>query len=146
MSWLPKSKIIVPVDFSGESEQAIQTALEMVEDPANVHLVHVLSPLDTVSPGVVWGDITDESREQAVHECFEKFLEERNISGVTTVVRFGNPGLEIAEYAEQSAADLVIIPSHGYQGVKRMLLGSVAERVIRHVPCSVLVLRRSDAE
>lgn len=146
MSWLPKSKIIVPVDFSGESEQAIQTALEMVENPANVHLVHVLSPLDTVSPGVVWGDITDESREQAVHECFEKFLEERNISGVTTVVRFGNPGLEIAEYAEQSAADLVIIPSHGYQGVKRMLLGSVAERVIRHVPCCVLVLRRSDAE
>jgi len=146
MSWLPKNKIIVPVDFSGESDRAIQTALEMVEDPANVHLVHVLSPLDAVSPGVVWGDITDESREQAVHECFQKFLAERSIAGVTTAVRFGNPGLEIAEYAEQTAADLVIIPSHGYQGVKRMLLGSVAERVIRHVPCSVLVLRRSDAE
>ena len=57
----------------------------------------------------------------------------------------GNPGLEIAEFAEEIGAALIVIPSHGYHGVKRWILGSVAERVIRHAKCSVLVLRRSDA-
>ena len=145
MSWTPKSKVVVPVDFSGESETAIRNALEMVEDPANVQLIHVLFPLDTVSPGVVWGEVSDESREKAVKESFDKLLSERNISGVTVNIRFGNPGLEIAEFAEKIDADLIVIPSHGYHGIKRFTLGSVAERVIRHANCSVLVLRRSDA-
>jgi nucleotide-binding universal stress UspA family protein len=57
-----------------------------------------------------------------------------------------NPGTEIAEYADEIGADLIVIPSHGYHGVKRLLLGSVAERVIRAAHCSVLVLRRSDAD
>lgn len=146
MSWSPKNKVVVPVDFSGESETAIRSALEMVEDPANVQLIHVLFPLDSVSPGVVWGEISDESREKAVKQSFDKFLSERNISGVSLNIRFGNPGLEIAEFAEKIDADLIVIPSHGYHGVKRFTLGSVAERVIRHANCSVLVLRRSDAD
>ena len=146
MSFLPKQTIVVPVDFSGESENAIRTALEMVDDPANVHLVHVLFPLDSVSPGVVWGDITDDKREQSVRNYFDSFLKDRNISGVTLSVQFGNPGLEVAEYAEKNGADMIVVPSHGYQGVKRVMLGSVAERIIRHASCSVLVLRRSDAE
>ena len=66
--------------------------------------------------------------------------------GATLAVLFGNPGLEIADYAKNIQADLIVIPSHGYHGVKRFVLGSVAERVIRHAECSVLVLRRSDAE
>ena len=146
MSFLPKQTIVVPVDFSGESENAIRIALEMVDDPANVHLVHVLFPLDSISPGVVWGDVTDEKREQSVRNTFDSFLKDRNISGVTLSVQFGNPGLEIAEYAEKHGADMIVVPSHGYQGVKRVMLGSVAERIIRHASCSVLVLRRSDAE
>ena len=146
MSFLPKQTIVVPVDFSGESENAIRTALGMVDDPKNVHLVHVLFPLDSVSPGVVWGDVTDDKREQSVRDCFDSFLKDRNISGVTLSVQFGNPGLEISEYAEKHGADLIVVPSHGYQGVKRIMLGSVAERIIRHASCSVLVLRRSDAE
>ena len=66
--------------------------------------------------------------------------------GVTVEVRFGNPGIEVAEFAEKTGADLIVLPSHGYHGVKRFVLGSVAERIIRHATCSVLVLRRSDAE
>ncbi len=76
---------------------------------------------------------------------FEEYLQKLEISGVTTVVRVGNPGLEIADYATQLGADLIVISSHGYHGLKRLLLGSVAERVIRHAECPVLVLRRSDA-
>lgn len=146
MGFLPKKQVIVPVDFSGESEHAIRTALEMVDDPAGIHLVHVMFPLDAVSPGVTLGDLTDEKREAAVRERFESFLNDHNISGVTINVQIGNPGREIAEYAGKIAAELIVVPSHGYHGVKRMMLGSVAEQIIRHAPCSVLVLRRSDAD
>lgn len=146
MSLLPKNKVVVPVDFSDNSRKALQDALEMVDDPANVHAVHVLFPLDNVSPGVVWGGVDDEKREQSTREYFRKYLQERNISGVTVEVLFGDPGLEIADYADRVDADLIVIPSHGYHGVKRLFLGSVAERVIRHARCSVLVLRRSDAD
>ena len=146
MAWLPKKTVVVPVDFSDNSADAVATALEMVAEPAAVHLVHVLFPLDSVSPGVVWGEVNDETREKAVRQCFEKFLAENKISSVNVDVLIGDPGLEISEFAEKLGAELVVIPSHGYHGVKRLFLGSVAERVIRHALCPVLVLRRQDAD
>ncbi len=60
--------------------------------------------------------------------------------------RTGDPGLVITDYATEIGAGLIVIPSHGYHGLKRLVLGSVAERVIRHADCSVLVLRRGDAD
>jgi len=146
MSGLTKQNIVVPVDFSGEAAHALATALEMTGEPSHVHSVHVLFPLDSVSPGVVWGDIDDTKREQAVREHFGALLTQHHLPPMTLEVRFGSPGLEIAEYAEGIGAELIIIPSHGYHGVKRIMLGSVTERVIRHAHCSVLVLRRSDAD
>ena len=62
------------------------------------------------------------------------------------MVLTGDAGLATADYASQVNADLIVVPSHGYHGVKRFLLGSTAERIIRHAHCSVLVLRRKDAE
>jgi nucleotide-binding universal stress UspA family protein len=146
MSWLPKNCVVVPVDFSDVSARAISTALEMVDNPSAVHLLHVLFPLDNVSPGIVWSELDDQTREHAVREHFDKFLAKKNISGVTVNVQFGDPGTVIADYADELGADLIVIPSHGYHGVKRFVLGSVAERVIRHANCPVLVLRRDDAE
>ena len=145
MSYKKKS-IVVPVDFSGESKHAVETASKFTETPESIHLVHVLLPLDAVSPGVVWGDVTDKSRQEAIEEKFTQFLKDENLEGATTEIRFGSPGAEIAEYADEQNAELVVLSSHGYHGIKRMLLGSVAEVVIRHVHCSVLVLRRGDAE
>ncbi len=145
MAWLPKKLVVVPIDFSGKSVDAITTALEFVEDPVSVHVVHVLVPLGNMSPGVVWGTIDDASREKAVREYFDKFLTEHGQTGVTTHVDIGDPGLKITEYAIETGADLIVLPSHGYHGVKRVLMGSVAERIIRHAECPVLVLRRPDA-
>ena len=146
MSWLPKKKVVVPVDFSGESQHSIAAALEMAADPSALVLVHVLFPLDSVSPGVLLGDMTDEKRAEAVRKSFDKLLAQTNVTGISVEVLFGNPGLEVAEYAAKINADLIVIPSPGYHGVTRLVLGSVAERIIRHAECSVLVLRRSDAE
>ncbi len=138
--------VIVPVDFSGESATAIQAGLDVVSDSSRLHLVHVLMPLDTVSPGVLLGEVSDESRKKKVTENLAKLAEENGATDARRAVLFGTPGLEITDYAKLQKADLIVIPSHGYHGVKRLVLGSVAERVIRHANCSVLVLRRSDAE
>lgn len=146
MTWQPKNKVVVPIDFSNEADHALTTALELASDPSAVHLVHVLFPLDAVSPGVVLGDVSDEKREQAVRKRIDELLKQKNVAGAHVEVRFGNPGLEITDYADEIGADLIVISSHGYHGVKRLFLGSVAERVIRHAHCSVLVLRRSDAD
>ena len=57
------------------------------------------------------------------------------------LTRFGDPGHQIAQYAEEAKADLIVLPSHGRSGLQRLLIGSVAERVVRHAPCPVLVVR-----
>ena len=145
MPWSQKT-VVVPIDFSGESEKAIRTALELVQDPENIHCVHVLLPLEGISPGLLLGKVSDEKREQAAREHLAEYLAEKHFIGLTTDVLFGSPGTKVAEYADRVAADLIIISTHGFHGVKRLVLGSVAERVIRHAHCSALVLRRNDAE
>ncbi|MCG6156857.1 universal stress protein [Rubinisphaera margarita] len=146
MTWLPKKSVVVPIDFSEESRPAIETALELVARPEHVHAIHVMFPLDIISPGVAWGVVDEAERETVTKEHTAKYIEEHNFTGVTVLNRVGDPGTEIADYAADINADLIIIPSHGYHGIKRALLGSVAERVIRHAHCPVLVLRRHDAD
>ena len=138
--------VVVPVDFSSESDFAVHSAMSIAGDAKRLHIVHVLVPLDSVSPGVLLGDITDETRAEAVKKNLAKLAAEQGASGACEVVLIGDPGMEIADYAKKINADLIVVPSHGYHGLKRMVLGSVAERVIRHAECSVLVLRRKDAE
>ena len=97
MSALPKETIVVPVDFSGESGRAIDVAREMTSDISKLHLVHVLFPLDNVSPGVVWGGITDDKREEAIREEFDQLVKDKGLSGAEIVIPFENPGLPVAE-------------------------------------------------
>lgn len=146
MSWLPRNCVVVPIDFSGESPIALATALEVAGAPEKVHVIHVLPPLDAVSPGVVWDAVSDEDRIRSIREKLEELLARGGQTKVTLEVRIGDPGVEICEYAQSLGADLICLPSHGYHGVKRLFLGSVAEVVIRHAACAVLVLRRSDAD
>ena len=145
MTGFRKKSIVVPVDFSGGSVEAIQTALDVAESPDQVHIVHVVMPLDQMSPGAIWGTIDDESRVDAVNSHFSDFLQQHGFHGLDPTVRIGDPGLKITELASEVKADLIVIPSHGYHGIKRVLLGSVTERVIRFADCPVLVLRRPDA-
>jgi nucleotide-binding universal stress UspA family protein len=95
---------------------------------------------------VVFGDVSDESRTENINEHFDELKKLLGTPDLGTEVRVGNPGLQITEYAKELEADLIVIPSHGYHGFKRMVLGSVAERVIRLATCDVYVLRRNDAE
>jgi nucleotide-binding universal stress UspA family protein len=146
MSWLPKKTVLVPTDFSEPSVDAVNTALELVENPSDVHVLYVLEELEHSAPAVLFGDFDEAARKQRAGEFLDQFLQRYEITGVTEVIRIGNPGLEITEYAKESRSDLIVIPSHGHHGLRRILLGSVAERVLRHAECPTLVLRRPDAD
>ena len=143
---LHASTVVVPIDFSSASASAINTALEIVENPSQLYLIHVMLPLETMSPGVLLGDVTDASRTAKVTTALKKLAGTHKAADAHLAVTIGTSGLEIADYAQRVKADLIIIPSHGYHGLKRLFLGSVAERVLRHAPCRVLVLRRFDQE
>lgn len=141
MSWLPKNKVLVPVDFSEASLKAVDVALKMVAAPSDIHLIHVLPMLAPAEPGVIWNAIDDESREKHVREALAERLADDLFAAVQFKVAIGDPGHEIADYAEEVGADLIVLPSHGRTGITRLLVGSVAERVVRLAHCPVLVLR-----
>ena len=147
MALFPAKCVVVPIDFSESSPAAIAAALELVSDPAHVHVLHVVVPSTHFSSQGEWGPLKEgETRDSASRKELADYLHHQQIAGVTEVVRSGEPSFEVADYAKKQNADLVVIPSHRYHGIKRLVLGSVAEHVIGHTECAVLVLRRREAE
>ena len=145
MTFSPRKLVVAPTDFSASSAPAVRTALEFVSDPSHVHVIHVIPSLNPVSPLGTWGegDIEQQLIDKAM-TYLTTWLASHNIEGVTAAIEIGHDGNRIVEYAEEKKADLIVIPSHGHSGLKRALLGSVAERVIRHADCPTLILRREE--
>lgn len=142
MGWLPKKTIVVPVDFSEPSFEAVKLATEMVAEPEGLH---VLSVQPTEKESIAGHYIlSDDERVDNTRKNLRSELAKHGIEGAQTTVLVGSPGVEIVNYAREVNADLIVIPSHGRTGLKHLLLGSVAERVARHAPCPVLILRRND--
>lgn len=141
MTWLPRHVVVVPIDFSDDSFAALSTAAELVDNPSHLHLVHVLPELEPADPGVIWHTIDDEDRARHAKKALHKELQQRGIASDNVEIRFGDAGSEIAGFAKQVEAGLVIVASHGKTGLKHLLIGSVAERVVRLVHCPVLVLK-----
>jgi len=144
VAWLPKKCVVVPIDFSEHSLTAITTALELVARPADVHVLHVLMASVDRDLLTEWAPLPDdETWDAAGRKHLAEFLKTHGIADVVEEVCLGDPGFAITDYAQRQQAELIVIPSHGYQGMKRLLLGSVADRVIRYSHCPVLVLRRT---
>ncbi len=139
MNWFHKKSVVVPFDFSKSSFDAIRLGMTLVDDPSNLCVVNVLPPVVSGDPGFRWDVMDVATREQQIQTS----LEEHEITGVGIDVAFGDAGEKIVAVAEEKNADLIIIPSHGRHGIAHLLLGSVAERVVRLAHCNVLVLRRS---
>ena len=144
MKWFGKKKILVPFDFSEESVEAVKVALALSQAKEDIHVLHVLMQLPTGDPYVVWDDESDEHRKQKTREALNERLSELGIENVHLDVSIGNASVAIADLAEEINAGLIVIPSHGRTGLKRFLLGSVTERVVRLAPCPVLVLKKGD--
>lgn len=142
MSWLPKGAVVVPIDFSDLCFEALEEALEFVVDASHLRAIHVLPPLSAMEPGVVWGTVDDEGRKKHAEEALRKRLSDSKYEAIKVTIAIGDPGHEIVRCAEEIKADLIILPSHGRTGAKRLLIGSVADRVARLSHCPVLVLRK----
>lgn len=136
--------VVVPTDFSEMSGDSLKQSLAMVDSADNIEVVHVTPyPAETA---VVWGQISEEIIVQRIEEKYREFAENAGLPDLRFTTLFGDPGSRISEFAKEKKATLVVIGSHGRTGLKRMLLGSVAERVVRMSPCPVLVLRSDHEE
>ena len=137
--------IVAATDFSDAAAFAVHSARELAERfQTDLHLVHALSlPTPWVSTYEISvpTDLFDSTYRRA-KERLEKLAEECEIAGeVTTDLVSASPPMAIVSAAEKHDARLVVTGSHGRKGVEHFVLGSVAERTLRHVPCSVWTAR-----
>ena len=137
--------IVVPIDFSAESKKALQYASKLASRfEASLKLVHVVEPASFINdlPNVPLagsdGEIAKESTVRLKALAKDEIDE---LIPAQTGVRIGKPYHEIVSFAKVADADLIVIATHGYTGVKHTLLGSTAERVVRYATCPVLVVR-----
>jgi len=142
MPWFPKQRVVAPIDFSDESFAALDVALQLVELPNQVSIVHVLQDIAPLEAGEVWGVVDPTARIENARQALRQRLTAEKYSAVTLEVIMGDPAHGIADFAEQNKAQLIVIPSHGRRGLTRLLMGSTAERVVRLAHCPVLVLRQ----
>ena len=141
MNPFSEAPIVVPVDVSDESLAAVDVALEIADGAADVHVLRVLHEPQSSYPDALWSAIDHSKRRNAALEELQKSLAGEKYANLKLCVDFGDPGHRITEHADAVRAKLIVLPSHGRRGVKRLLLGSVAERVTRLAHCPVLVLR-----
>lgn len=140
-------RIVVPVDYDESSRLAVETGARLAEKfKAAVVLVHVCVYPLVAGPQapVIRPDITEDQRNRArellarQHSLFPSGVQ------VEDRVADGEPADQIVTIAKNWQADLVIVASHQRVGLARLVLGSVAEVVIRYAPCAVLVARPRD--
>jgi universal stress protein A len=140
--------IFVPYDFSEYADYAFTWAVELTKQyHAKVHLFHAVPLFSrTVYPEGMF--LLDLSKiEGEVVADVEKRLQEMIVGRgatvpISTKVVIGDAVWEICQAAEREHADLIVMGSHGRTGLAHVFLGSVAERVVRHASCPVLVARR----
>lgn len=140
-------RILVPIDFSAHSEAALDYAMDLAAHlGAKVTLLHVIERIpyegERFSP-LNLSDFAPSTRH--MEAALTKLARgDRRISD--PLVRVGRAAEEIVSAAESTACDCIVLSPHGYSGKKEVLLGSVAEYVMRHAPCAVLLARESEQE
>jgi nucleotide-binding universal stress UspA family protein len=139
-------KILVPMDFSGESMKALRYALGFAgQFGSRIVLAHVVEPM-VYPPEAGFIPLDPSHLVKAAKRRLVAIARESvpaNRLGGTRVT-LGNPPREIAALAGRLKANLIVLSTHGYTGLQHVLLGSTAERVVRHAPCPVLVVRKND--
>lgn len=140
--------ILVPHDFSEHAEYAFKWALGMAEDwGAKIVLFHAAPLVSRVSyPDAMFLLDLPKLEAEMMADAEKQLAEVVAKQGTSTVpvetrAVLGDPFWEICQAAEREQADLIVMGSHGRTGLAHILLGSVAERVLRHAPCPVLVAR-----
>jgi len=140
--------ILAPTDFSDHSEMAVRYACQIAERlGSELRLLHVLSEIIPAGPDpllmpVMPTEYYTESEDKA-RETLDHLLDPTwgRPASVVTAVQWGSPVETIVSYALDNRVDLIVIATHGRTGFSHVLLGSVAERIVREAPCPVLTIR-----
>lgn len=145
-------RILAPSDFSSHSEQALRYACGLAERfGAELHIIHVLSEIVPTGPDPLLIPAMPpqfyEEDEARAKEALKGVVKPGwgTPPGLVTAVRWGSPAEAIVDYAAENQADLLVIATHGRTGLSHVLLGSVAERIVREAPCPVLTIRSAAA-
>ncbi len=142
-------RILVPTDFSDASDGALDCARRMAAPfGASIHLLHVLEDLRIDGPlgAEIFVSEAADTRGARLKEARER-LSQRLAAGdrrdrpATGEVIFGHCAGVIAEYADDNGFDLIVMGTHGRTGLRHLIMGSVAERVVRNAVCPVLTTR-----
>jgi nucleotide-binding universal stress UspA family protein len=129
-------KILYPTDFSSYSNQAYFHAIALAESHgASLTILYVYSPSQETPAGSSGGDAS------YWRQQLEQIRPTNPEIPVEHVFLEGDPAPEIINYAAGTSADLIVMGTHGRTGLERLLLGSVAEKVMREAQCSVLVVK-----
>jgi nucleotide-binding universal stress UspA family protein len=142
-------RILVPTDFSDAGKQAARYAAAFAQLCAGeITLVHVIEPPPYPEVGYAHIPSKEAGLKRAASEKLEAQCKEFARAGVksSSALRTGNAFHEIAEHAREQSTDLIVIATHGRGFIAHALLGSTAERVVRHAPCPVLVVRERERE
>lgn len=148
---LPINKILCPIDFSEAAFEGLKNANELAGHfSAELILFHVVSPLPGIlgstSPTgfhipAVLKEIEDSAKNQ-IAKLKNKYISS-NIKSEGIVV-IGDPSAEIVKYAAEDNVDLIVMSTHGQSGWKRLVSGSVTEKVVRMAECPVLAIRGTE--
>lgn len=148
------SKILVPTDFSEPSEVALRYGKELAAGfNASLHVMHVVEDSALFAYASIEGsaplgynlleDMTTQARKR-LDEVLS--AAEREALKAELVVVNGSPFVEIVRYARDRQVDLIVMATHGRGAIAHMLMGSVAEKVVRKAPCPVLTVRHPEHE
>ena len=133
------TRILVPTDFSPQADAALGYARGIAREfGSELHLLHVL---DNMFLRAMAGDPRD-LETAALRQLDERLTaEDRRLGAIATLEKSDEPAKEIVQYAGEAGIDLIVMGTHGRTGLPHVLLGSVAERVIRRARCPVLTIR-----
>lgn len=137
-------KILVPTDFSEHSAKAMRYGAELAAKfGAELHLLHAIETTPTMyGDGAYFPPETEAELEAAaVKQLNDLKLDVTADLQVVRLAKHGHPFVEVIRYAKNSEIDLIVIGTHGRGAIAHMLLGSVAEKVVRKAPCPVLAVR-----
>jgi len=139
-------KVLVPVDFSEHSDRALKYATGLAKSfGATLHLVHVYPASAYVAPPLLPGPVVVGQFRDQSQKAFDEFLErarrENEVEIVGTLLE-GVPHVEILRMADEVHADLIVMGTHGRTGLEHLLLGSIAERVVRNSEVPVITVPR----
>ncbi|HIJ78644.1 MAG: universal stress protein [Desulfobulbaceae bacterium] len=139
-------KIMVPVDFSGNSQKILRSAVDFAEKfNAELSVIFVVQSFDDYSgffvPHMPIAQFEDEMIESAKVKM-KSFVAETIAPSVpqSTAILSGDVVDEINSYAAENSIDLIVMGTHGYKGLEKILFGSVAEKVVKTAPCPVLTI------